>query len=165
MALDPMVAPSGLHVQPELVSGAEERELVRELSGLELGEVRLRGQVARRRVAHFGLGYGYEGRALLPAPPIPPWLLDLRARAAELAGADPAIFVEVLVSWYPPGAGIGWHRDAPAFGAPIVGVSLAGACRLRLRRLEEPRAVLGRRAPPTRCPAPCAGAGSTTSRR
>jgi alkylated DNA repair dioxygenase AlkB len=26
-----------------------------------------------------------------------------------------------LVTRYPPGAGIGWHRDAPTFGGKVVG--------------------------------------------
>src|SRR2546428_8966624 len=51
---------------------------------------------------------------------------------------------EVLVTHYPPGAGIGWHRDAPAFGV-VVGVSLLGACRFRFQQgrgvARRPRAV------------------------
>ena len=39
---------------------------------------------------------------------------------------------EVLVTEYPPGAGIGWHRDAPQFGV-VVGVSLLSACRMRFQ--------------------------------
>jgi hypothetical protein len=30
--------------------------------------------------------------------------------------------VEVLLTRYPPGAGIGWHRDAPMFGPEVVHV-------------------------------------------
>jgi len=37
------------------------------------------------------------------------------------------------VTRYPPGAGIGWHRDAPQFGEGS-GVSLLTACRMRFRR-------------------------------
>jgi alkylated DNA repair dioxygenase AlkB len=37
-------------------------------------------------------------------------------RRQQLAGG-------VLVSYYPSGATIGWHRDAPVFG-DVVGVSL-----------------------------------------
>jgi len=40
--------------------------------------------------------------------------------------------VEVIITEYPAGAPIGWHRDAPQFEL-IVGVSLAGSCRLRLK--------------------------------
>jgi alkylated DNA repair dioxygenase AlkB len=42
--------------------------------------------------------------------------------------------VEALVLRYPGGAGIGWHRDAPPFGEPIVGVSLGAPCELRFQR-------------------------------
>ena len=41
---------------------------------------------------------------------------------------------EVLVTRYEMGAGIGWHRDAPMFGPMVVGVSLAGTCRMRFQR-------------------------------
>ena len=40
---------------------------------------------------------------------------------------------DLLVTRYPPGAGIGWHRDAPQFGE-VSGVSLLTACRMRFRR-------------------------------
>jgi alkylated DNA repair dioxygenase AlkB len=49
--------------------------------------------------------------------------------------AAPEELVEALVSRYPPGATIGWHRDAPMFGPKIVGVSLLSACRMRFQRL------------------------------
>ena len=40
---------------------------------------------------------------------------------------------EVLVTRYPPGAGIGWHRDRPSY-EHIVGISFLAPCSLRLRR-------------------------------
>jgi hypothetical protein len=52
---------------------------------------------------------------------IPPELLGLRDRCAALAGKDPQRFGVCLVNRYPRRAGIGWHRDAPIFGA-VVGV-------------------------------------------
>ena len=39
----------------------------------------------------------------------------------------------VLVLRYPPGAGIGWHRDRPAFGPEVVGISLLAASVMKLR--------------------------------
>jgi DNA oxidative demethylase len=39
----------------------------------------------------------------------------------------------VLITRYPPGAAIGWHRDAPMF-REVIGVSLASACRMRFQR-------------------------------
>jgi alkylated DNA repair protein (DNA oxidative demethylase) len=57
----------------------------------------------------------------------------LRERCARLAGLDPAELAQILFTRYPPGATIGWHRDAPVFGT-VVGVSLLSACRMRFRR-------------------------------
>ena len=60
--------------------------------------------------------------------------MPLRDRAAALVALDPEDFAEALVTEYPAGAGIGWHRDAPQFGPVIVGISLLGACRFRFQR-------------------------------
>jgi alkylated DNA repair dioxygenase AlkB len=42
-------------------------------------------------------------------------------------------FVHALVTEYRPGTELGWHRDVGEFGI-VVGVSLAGSCRMRFRR-------------------------------
>ncbi len=51
------------------------------------------------------------------------------ARCADAHG-----FVHVLIARHEPGAGIGWHRDAPMFGSRIAGVSLLSPCRMRFQR-------------------------------
>src|SRR5262245_61140547 len=126
-------APSGFVYQPEFVSDAEERELVTALRALEFSDVKMRGAVARRRTAHFGWLYGYETWRIEPGPPIPDFLLPLREAVGALAGVAPETLVEALLTEYQPGAGIGWHRDAPMFGI-VAGVSLLGACRFRFER-------------------------------
>jgi alkylated DNA repair dioxygenase AlkB len=70
-----------------------------------------------------------------PAAPIPGWLYLLRERAARFAGVKEEALAQVLVTRYPAGAGIGWHRDRPEYGK-IVGVSFESPCALRLRRRE-----------------------------
>jgi alkylated DNA repair dioxygenase AlkB len=125
--------PQGFRYYDEAVTPAEEAALLGDLRGLAFGEVRMRGQVARRRTIHFGWTYGYETWRVEPGPPTPEFLLGLRARAAALIDVEPEALAEVLVTHYPPGAGIGWHRDAPAFGV-VVGVSLLGACRFRFQQ-------------------------------
>jgi alkylated DNA repair dioxygenase AlkB len=136
--------PPGFVYRPEFVSEAEERDLVEAIRGIELSEVRMRGAVARRRTAHFGWLYGYETWRIEPGPPIPEFFLPLRERVGELAGVAPGALVEILLTEYSPGAGIGWHRDAPMFG-DVAGVSLLGVCRFRFERSEgeerETRAV------------------------
>jgi alkylated DNA repair dioxygenase AlkB len=90
------------------------------------------GVVAKRQVTQFGFHYSFETFRLSPAPPIPPELLPIRTRAAEVAAIDAGQFTEALVTFYPAGAGIGWHRDAPPFGV-VAGVSLGASCRMRFR--------------------------------
>ena len=126
--------PAGLRYQPDFLTDAEQEALADAFQHLVFSEVRMRGQTAHRTVLHFGYRYDYEGWDLVPAEPLPPALVSLRDRAAALVGLEPAELAETLVTRYPPGAGIGWHRDAPLFGPEVVGVSLLSACRLRFQR-------------------------------
>lgn len=125
----------GFRYLPDVVSAAEERLLLDAVAAIDLADVRMRGMIARRRTAHFGWIYGYQSRRIEPGPPLPEFLLPLRERAARLGGVRDDELAEGLVTEYPAGAGIGWHRDAPVFGV-VIGVSLLGDCRLRLRRDE-----------------------------
>jgi alkylated DNA repair dioxygenase AlkB len=94
----------------------------------------MRGQTARRTVRLYGYDYEYESGELRPGDPLPSEFGWLRERCAALAELDAADLVQMLVSRYPPGAGIGWHRDAPMFGSKVIGVSLLSACRMRFQR-------------------------------
>jgi len=125
--------PRGLLYHADVLSEAEEDDLAARLATLGFLAVTMHGQVARRRTAHFGWIYGYESWRITPGPALPGFLEPLRERAASLAGVAPASLAEALLTEYPPGAGIGWHRDAPQFGV-VIGVSLLSACRMRFRR-------------------------------
>jgi alkylated DNA repair protein (DNA oxidative demethylase) len=126
--------PEGLAYQADLLSERAERELLDEIERLDFQKIRMHGVVAKRTARHFGLDYDYERRGIVEdVDPIPDWLLGVRAAAAKLACVAPEELVEALVQRYPPGAQIGWHRDAPMFGI-VVGVSLGSSARLRLRR-------------------------------
>jgi alkylated DNA repair protein (DNA oxidative demethylase) len=133
VARAPSEEPEGLVYQPELLSAEEEAGLLERLESLRFDPIVLHGRAARRTGRHFGLDYDYEARTPQPGEPIPDWLLPVRERAAALAGHEPEELVEILVQRYPEGSTIGWHRDAPAFGA-VVGVSLGGTSRLRFQR-------------------------------
>jgi len=125
--------PAGLQLEAQWLSRDAEAELVDRLSRLSFVDVVMRGQIARRKVLHFGIDYGYDSRAIRETTPVPEWLLPLRERAAVLADVSAEALVEVLLSYYSAGAGIGWHRDAPMFGR-VVGVSLLGECTMQLRK-------------------------------
>jgi alkylated DNA repair protein (DNA oxidative demethylase) len=126
--------PEGLVYRPDFLTAEEERELLGAVEALDFRTLEMRGQVARRTVRHFGLDYEYESGDLVPADPLPESMSWLRDRSAELIERDPEDLVQILVSRYPEGAGIGWHRDAPMFGSRIVGVSLLAPSRMRFQR-------------------------------
>jgi alkylated DNA repair protein (DNA oxidative demethylase) len=125
--------PQGLVYEPEFLAPQEEADLVRILEVMDYGEVRMHGQTARRTVRHFGFDYDYERWKVTPTEPLPESLEWVRDRAAGLVGEESDGLAEVLVTRYPPGAGIGWHRDAPMF-EDVIGISLASACRMRFQR-------------------------------
>ena len=124
--------PQGLRYIADLIDDGEERQLLQRLTQLDYGEVRMHGQVARRVVRHYGVGYSFDSGAVAPGEPIPEWLMAVRERCAALIERDAEALAEALATYYPPGATIGWHRDAPAFGT-VVGVSLNSACLLRFQ--------------------------------
>ena len=124
--------PDGFVYQQEFISIQEEQALITSIEAIEFAEIRMHGVVAKRRAAHFGHGYEYGSARLTSAAPIPEFLLPLRQRLAEFATRGAEEFAEVLVTEYPAGAGIGWHRDAPPFDI-VVGVSLLSACTMRFR--------------------------------
>lgn len=126
--------PRGLVYRAEVLKADEETSLLHWCEGLATEPMVMHGVASRRRVRHFGVSYHADSRATAPTDPIPDALLDLRERAALLAQVSRSSLVEALVTCYPPGAGIGWHRDAPAFGPVVVGVSLGGDAVLRFQR-------------------------------
>ncbi len=126
--------PEGLVYKPGFLSEDEEASVLAVVDEIDFHEVTMRGQTARRTVRHFGYDYGYDSWQLVPTDPLPESLLWLRDRCAALADLEPDRLVQTLVSRYPPAATIGWHRDAPMFGAKVVGVSLLSGCRMRFQR-------------------------------
>lgn len=124
--------PEGFLYRAEFISVEEERELLAAVDRIQFGEVRMHGVIARRRVAHFGCSYEYGRATVGPGEPIPEFLLPLRERVGTWAGRRPEEFEEVLLTEYPVGAPIGWHRDAPPFEI-VAGVSLLGECTMHFR--------------------------------
>ncbi|PWU56923.1 alpha-ketoglutarate-dependent dioxygenase AlkB [Micromonospora sp. S4605] len=126
--------PAGLTYRPELVDVDGGRSLLAALAAYDFREVRMHGQIARRTVRHFGFDYDYGSFQLTATDALPVELHEVRQRCAALAGLPATALAQALVTRYPPGSVIGWHRDAPAFGPTVVGLSLGSACRLRFQR-------------------------------
>ncbi|HEX8252170.1 MAG TPA: alpha-ketoglutarate-dependent dioxygenase AlkB [Thermoanaerobaculia bacterium] len=127
-------APEGLVYVDDFLGEDEERALLAEIEAYPFHEVRMRGQVARRTVIHFGWDYDYDGWKIHPATPPSPALRALADRCAEVADVAPESLEQFLVARYPSGATIGWHRDAPMFGSPVIGISLGSPCTMKFRR-------------------------------
>jgi alkylated DNA repair dioxygenase AlkB len=128
-----MALPPGFRYVPEFIDAGEEARLLEALATVEFSDVAMRGQIARRRTAHFGWVYGYESWRIEPGPPLPSAFHPLRGKAAALIDVAEEALAEVLITTYPAGAGIGWHRDAPQFGV-VIGISLLSPCRFRFQR-------------------------------
>jgi alkylated DNA repair protein (DNA oxidative demethylase) len=126
--------PEGLEYRADFMTEEEENGVLAAIDAIEFREVKMRGQTARRTVRHFGYDYDYESWGLVPAEPLPASLAWLRDRCAGFAEVGSEELVQTLISRYPPGATIGWHRDAPMFGSKVVGVSLLFGCRMRFQR-------------------------------
>jgi alkylated DNA repair dioxygenase AlkB len=126
--------PEGLLYRADFIDAAEERALLAHIETLTFQEVRMHGVVARRTVIHYGYDYDYSGWKIVPTDPIPEFLQPLVARCAEAADVAVESLAQLMIARYPPAAAIGWHRDAPMFGTPVIGVSLAAPCVMRFRR-------------------------------
>ena len=132
--LEPVsVLPQGFVYRPELISRAEEAELIGHFEALPFREFEFHGYLGKRRTVSFGLHYDFADMKVHETQSIPPFLLPLRDRSAEFAHIDPDAVQHALVTEYAPGAPIGWHRDRPVFG-DVIGVSFASSCRFRFRR-------------------------------
>jgi alkylated DNA repair dioxygenase AlkB len=128
-ALFDLHIPDGFRHCENFIAGHEEARLAEEIAGIAFAEFEMRGVVARRRVAFFGQSYESGGPVTLP---IPAFLEPLRSALADWAGLDAEAFAMALINEYPPGAPIGWHRDAPQYDI-VAGVSLLSPCRMKFR--------------------------------
>ena len=126
--------PPGLLYRPDVLDPVEEADLLAWCASLETEPMVMHGVASRRRVRHFGVRYDAASWRTSPADPVPRELMALRGVAARLGEVEARTLAEALVTCYPPGAGIGWHRDATAFGPVVVGVSLGADAVMRFQR-------------------------------
>ena len=124
------VEPKGFLYIPDFLSLNEQGSLLHELRSLVYKHDVFRGQKLKRGYAQFGYSYVSTGRKLEVASAIPAFLQTLIIKASPYYPND-IMFTQCIVTHYPPGAGIGWHTDAPQFGEYIIAVSLAGEARLQ----------------------------------
>ena len=128
----PALMHEGFRDIPDFIIREEEAVLLAEVRKVSLHSFEFRGYTANRKVASFGYDYSFDKRTIQKGEPIPEVFSSLIHKVAEHLGIDESLFRELLVTEYPRGAVINWHRDAPPFEL-VAGVSLAADCILKLR--------------------------------
>jgi len=124
--------PEGFTYRENFLTPEEEQLLLQTVRGIEVTPMIFQGYEAKRKVASFGYDYSFDTRKLTKGKDIPQdlgWLIEKVARYLSISPGDVA---ELLVTEYPVGSVINWHRDAPPFDV-IVGISLLSDCIFRLR--------------------------------
>jgi alkylated DNA repair dioxygenase AlkB len=127
----------GLLFVPDFITLSEEADLLESIAALSFRTFSMHGVQANRRIADFGYHYSFGSRGVHPGEPFPQWLIPIVRRAADAAHIAEGKFAEALITEYQPGAGIGWHRDAPPFGI-VAGISLASDCVMKFRERQNP---------------------------
>jgi alkylated DNA repair dioxygenase AlkB len=129
----PQALPNGLIYKPDFLSLEEEEVLLAYLGNLPLTHPLYKDLYeAKRRHYGFGWGWNYRTQTLIPGEPLPRFLHSTQRKIAKWLQIAPERVAEALVNEYTPGSAIGWHVDNEGF-EKIIGISLAGWCRMRFR--------------------------------
>jgi alkylated DNA repair dioxygenase AlkB len=124
--------PDGFTYRPGFLSLEQEKVLMDHIRELDLSTFVFQGFEAKRKVISFGYDYSFDRRSLSKGREIPDYFKPLISRVAKEARASEDAFAELLVTEYPRGAVINWHRDAPPFEL-IAGISLLSDCTFKFR--------------------------------
>lgn len=130
--------PEGFSYTPDFIDQKEEDELLAAIANLSLNPMQFQGYEAKRKVASFGQDWSFEKRILSKGKDIPQVFFPLINKLSVQLQVNPGQIAELLVTEYPPGSLINWHRDAPPFDI-IAGVSLLSDCIFKLRPHEKSR--------------------------
>ncbi len=130
------ILPSGFTYSPNFITEAEEQRLLAIISKLELATMKFHAYEAKRKVVNYGQGWSFTEQQLKPGNEIPGEFHFLVERIADHLNIPKEQIVQFLITEYPVGSVINWHRDAPPFEI-IAGVSLLSNCEFKLRPQEK----------------------------
>jgi alkylated DNA repair dioxygenase AlkB len=128
--------PKGFSYHDNFISVEEEVKLIEDVKRINVTTFTFQGFEAKRKTASFSYDYSFDQRSLSKGEDIPEvsgWLI---ARVAEKTQINTNEIAELLVTQYPAGSVINWHRDAHPFDI-IAGISLQSDCIFRLRPHEK----------------------------
>ncbi len=114
--------PTGLVYRPDFLTHDEEEVLLAYIDNLDMHRLQFNDHQSNRR----GMSFEHD---------IPVFLRPLQLRIAKWLDVPKAAINEAFVQEYPPGYGIGWHRDRET--PLVVGISLKGWARMRFRPIEK----------------------------
>lgn len=126
----PQTLPNGLVYRPEFLTLSEEETLLAYIETMPMHTLKFGEYESKRR----GVSYEYS---------LPKFLLPVQQKISKWLDVPRGKVNEAFVQEYPPGYGIGWHRDRET--PLVVGISLKGWARMRFRPLEkidDPKAVM-----------------------
>lgn len=123
----------GLAYGDDIVTCAEESELIARIEAVELTPFQFQQWEGKRLTRSFGWTYDFQTGRFAPGEAMPAWLAPIRALAARFAGIEPDQLEQALLIQYGVGAGIGWHKDRPVF-EHVIGLSLGAPATMRFRR-------------------------------
>lgn len=126
------IYPEGFDYVENFISAEDEEQLLEVIRPLELHAFDFHGFQAKRRVISFGYDYSFDKKSLAKGREIPPLFEPLIRNVAEHLSISATDFREVLVTEYPVGSVINWHRDAFPFDI-VAGISLLSDCTFKLR--------------------------------
>jgi len=124
--------PEGFTYKGDFLTIDEEDRLLKEISSTELHPMIFQGFEAKRKVSSFGYDWSFDKRILSKGKDIPQAFDFLIQKIADHIKIAKNAFAELLITEYPVGSVINWHRDAPPFDV-IVGISLLADCTFKLR--------------------------------
>jgi alkylated DNA repair dioxygenase AlkB len=128
--------PEGFRYMEDFITPEEETKLINLVAAIDVHPMQFHQYEAKRKVASFGLGWSFTRQRLEPGNTIPEGFDFLVNKVALFEGIHREAMAQFLVTEYPVGAVINWHRDAPPFDT-IIGVSLAADCIFKLRPHEK----------------------------
>ncbi len=130
------ILPPGFSYHENFITPAEESHLVELISKLELNPMQFHEYTAKRKVLSFGRGWSFTEQQLKTGKPIPAEFSFLVERIAKHLSIPTENIAQFLITEYPVGSVINWHRDAPPFET-IIGISLLSGCNFKLRPQEK----------------------------
>lgn len=107
--------PIGLALQPDVITPEKEQEIISWL------DTRAWSMELARRTQHYGYGYNYRSKKLVPGPVLEGPVLEISQLLQSCGLMNP---VQCIVNEYTRNQGIAAHIDNLTFGPMVVGLSV-----------------------------------------